>query len=126
MATIPDKVYVSPSHSDVEVVQLRARVAELGKKLITEQAERFRLQEVITAWQASAMINDSSGDPGTITPEHNEKQITNFRGRVAELEGENNRLRMRLEEASFKNAWRAETDRVNAEATAALAAKGGQ
>ena len=29
MATIPDKVYVSPSNSDVEVVQLRARVAKL-------------------------------------------------------------------------------------------------
>ena len=33
MATIPDKVYVSPSNSDVEVVQLRARVAELEATL---------------------------------------------------------------------------------------------
>ena len=29
MAITPDNAYVSPSHSDVEVVQLRARVAEL-------------------------------------------------------------------------------------------------
>jgi cell division protein FtsB len=67
--------------------------ADLLERVRQLEAENEELEQQVTDWQASAMLNGPHGDPEGITPLHNERQVLDMRERVRQLEGEVEELR---------------------------------